>query len=168
MTLYELTNEFRQIMDDLEEIGDGEPTESTIAQLEAIESNIREKADGYCALIKHYQGMAEMVQQENMRLAARAGRFSTKGKWLQDRLKAAMESLKIPKIETPANTISIVNNGGLKPLSIEARAEELPEEYRKTVTTHQPDKDAIRKALEQGVTIPGCTLLERGKRLKLS
>lgn len=167
MTLYDMAAEFRQVLDDLEQQEGAEPTESTLALLAEIEADIKNKADGYCSLIKHYESVSKAINAEVERLQHRQCRNAARAEWLQGRLKLALEAIGEKKIETPLNTIAIVGNGGMKPVTVQCRPEDLPEPYRKTVTTIQPNKDAIRKALEAGQFIPGCLLLERGNRLTI-
>lgn len=177
-TLFDLAGQFLRLKEDLDEAidqcPDGEPTEAITALIEAIEqdmaSNTEERSqkfDNYCSLIRHYVQYGVIANAEAERIAQRASRYNRKAEWLRDRLKAVMETMNMRKIETPANTISIVNNGGQRPLSIQVEPERLPVEYRKEVKTWQPDKVAIRTALEGGAFIPGCVLQERGNRIAI-
>jgi hypothetical protein len=59
----------------------------------------------------------------------------------------------------------VAGNGGKQPLVIETPVDDLPSEFR--VVRHEPNKDAIRSALEAGQAVPGCTLLPRGTSLRI-
>lgn len=165
-SLFELTGEFLRLMNDLDEIEEGVPTESTLELLAQIEQDIKNKADGYCSLIRHYQSQATALDDEMARLAKRAASKTSKAKWLKDRLKAALEAIGESKIETTLNTIRIAKNGGSQPVKIEVSPEHLPEQYRQVV--YQPNKDLIREALQAGQSIPGCQLEQRGTHLRLN
>jgi hypothetical protein len=41
----------------------------------------------------------------------------------------------------------------------------LPDEY--VILVRQPNKDAVRSALEAGKNVPGCSLLPRGTALRI-
>lgn len=165
MNLFEMTNEYRHILNEIEEC-EGDPTESVIAMLEQLESDIGNKADGYCSLINHYQAYAKAAQEEAARIAKRSESFANRAKWLKDRLKAAMESLGETKIKTPYHSVTICKNGGAQPIKIEGQPENLPEEFRMVVI--KPNTDAIREALVAGQTVPGCQLEPRGNHLRIN
>lgn len=165
MNLFELSNEYRHLLMELEETDD-EPTESVIAQLQAAEGDIHNKADGYCSLIGHYHAAQKAVEEEIERLQKRANHFSKRSTWLKDRLRAALEFLGETKIKTALNTISICQNGGAQPLTIQVRPEDLPEQFRKVA--YEPNRDAIRRALKDGQFIPGCQLMERNSHLRIT
>jgi hypothetical protein len=71
------------------------------------------------------------------------------------------------KIETDHHKISLVNNGGKKPLHLNPsmRPEDFPEDFHKRRI--DLDKEALRAALEEGREIEGASLGERGKHLRI-
>lgn len=166
MNLYEMSNEYLHVLQDLEQMEDGEPTESTIALLQELERDIKNKSDGYCSLIRHYQATEKAIQEEVARLAKRAESAGNRAKWLKTRLHNAIAAIGERQLKTAFNTIAISKNGGKQPVKIDVAPEHLPENLRKVV--YQPDVDAIRSSLEAGHEVPGCTLLTRGEHLRLS
>lgn len=166
MNLYGLSGEYLRVIDELDAMEGDEPTESTIAMMEEIESNIKTKVDGYCSLIRHYQTVSTALEDELKRIDARRQAAANRAKWLKTRLLAAITAMGERQLKTTLNTVTIAKNGGKQPIQINTRPEELPEELR--VVSYQPDTDAIRIRLEAGHEVPGCTLLTRGEHLRLA
>lgn len=166
MTLFDMTAEFRKLLDVLDEL-DGEPTPEVLADLECIEGDIRNKADGYCSLIRHYESLFTVNANEASRLAKRAEEFGRKARWLKQRLHDALTRLGLSKLSTATNTVSVCTNGGVIPLNITVAPQDLPPEYRREEVIVRANNDAIRADLEAGVHVVGCGLGERGTHLRL-
>lgn len=166
MTLFDMTAEFRQLLDVLDEC-DGEPTPEALAELEAIEGDIKNKADGYCSLIRHYELIHDACAEEAYRIATRAEYARNKVNWLRQRLHDAVLRTGAKKIQTATNTISVCGNGGVTPIDITIDHADLPVEYRYSVTEWRAKSDAIRADLEAGLHVPGCVLKERGTHLRI-
>jgi len=164
-SLYELSNELLAIKADIDALGCSELTESTLAQLESVEKDIKNKVDGYVYLIRYYRGLQSQAFEEVNRLKDREQWFKDQQQWLSNRLLNALQDIGETKVQTALNTVTVAGNGGVKPLKV--LQEHLPEEYFKAVIKKLPDNDKIRKELEAGVEIPGCKLEERGKHLIL-
>jgi hypothetical protein len=84
---------------------------------------------------------------------------------LKERLKEAMEATGKLKLDTPRFKLSVAGNGGKQPLEVAVEPTALPQEFQAVEV--RANKDAIRAALEAGVTVPGCTLLPRGTGLRI-
>ena len=166
MTLFDLTAEFQSLLHRLDE-QDGDVPPEVLADLERIESDIHNKADGYCSLIRHYEAMDAACANEANRLFQRAAAFNAKARWLKDRLHDAILRTGGRKLQTATNTITVCANGGAEPVSIDIEPEQLPEGYRIVKTLYKPDVDAIRDTLQAGHHVPGCSLKERGTHLRM-
>jgi hypothetical protein len=163
MTLFDLTAEFQALLAKLDDAEPGD--DGAVAELERIEADIRNKADGYCSLIRHYEALANACYLEAARLETRGVAFERKSDWLRQRLHDALLRLGETKLQTPTNTVTVCRNGGRPPLEITVPVEELPEAYRVKETRYRPDK--ITKELEAGHHVPGCVLRERGTHLRM-
>lgn len=164
MTLYELSDEFQTILNNMDE--EGEPAESVLAQLDQVESQIKDKADGYVSLIKYHESIDATINDEIDRLRKRAATFANRGKWLKQRLFDAMNRMGETKIATALNTIRISKNGGELPVDI--IQEKLTKEYQTEKVVVSPNREAIIADLKAGKTVPGCVLKERGTHLRIS
>jgi hypothetical protein len=165
MTLFDLTAEFQALLARLDDAEPGD--DGAVAELERIEADIRNKADGYCSLIRHYQELAKACAHEAERLGDRACEFGAKAHWLKQRLHDALLRLGETKLQTPANTVTVCRNGGAEPVKVDVDPETLPDEYVYHEIKHKPDVDRIRADLKAGLHVPGCRLEERGTHLRL-
>lgn len=125
------------------------------------------KIDNYCALIRELELRASVRKAEAERLAMRGRTDNNKVEFLKGRLKQFFEFHKLPKIETERFTVAVQKNGGVLPLDIAIPPEQLPEIYRVEVKQVKPLTDVIRRELEAGRQIDGCTLGERGTSLRI-
>jgi len=125
------------------------------------------KLDGYAAFIRELEARATARMKEAERLIARHDVDMRKADFLRARLKAFFEVHKLTKVECERATISLVNNGGKAPLLIDERAPVPPEFQRCIPERWEPNKDAIRAALESGNSLTFARLGERGKQLRI-
>ena len=159
-TLYELTNEFKELLflaetEDLDE--------QTLADtLESLGCELEDKADGYAKVIRELEGQASTLKSEIDRLSNRKRLIENNIKRMKSSLQEAMKVSGKPKFKTSLFSFNIVKNGGKQPLDI---YDKVPEEY--SVVKLEPDKDKIRQALESGEELPFAILQERGESLRI-
>lgn len=144
-SIYELTGEFLQLLDMLE---DEEVDEQVIMDtLESVECEIEDKADGYAKIIKSLEADVDGIQKENDRLAARRKTYENRIKWLKQNLEMCMRATGKKKFTTDLFSFNIQKNGGKRKLTIDVDVEKIPEEYR----IKQPDAvngDKLREYLK--------------------
>jgi predicted transcriptional regulator len=158
-TLYELTEEARELQDMIEEY----PPETFSDTIESLQLMIEDKADSYAAVNQNITNEIAALKAEEERLSARRKSLESNQKRLKDAIKNAMEILGQNKIKTEKFTFSVSKNGGSQPIEVDA--ELLPDNYKKVIV--EPDKELIRKAIESGIDIPGVKVLERGTHLTI-
>lgn len=168
-TLYELSDDIRNLESALEEAEDEEARRILIGAYLSTEQQLAEKLDGYAALITELQSRADARENESRRLQALAKTDTSRIDALKERLLWFYREHELKKVETARYRITMVANGGLLPLLKPADPMELPEEYRivETVTVVKPNNDALREALAAGEYIPGVALGERGSRIQI-
>lgn len=125
------------------------------------------KLDNYGALYTELTLRAEAREEEAKRLEFRSKVDANRAKWLKQKLFDFMELHKVAKVETRRYKFSVCSNGGVMPLDMPERVEDLPEAYQKEVTTVTADVAQLRRDLEAGAVIEGCKLLPRGKHLRI-
>lgn len=107
-TLYELTNEYRVVLDMLQ---DGETDEQVLLDtLEGIDGEIEIKADNYAKIIKELEGNALSVKTEIDRLGNKKATLENNAKKLKDALEKAMREVKKDKFKTTLFSFNIQKN----------------------------------------------------------
>lgn len=144
--LYELTGEFLQLMDMLE---DEECDEQCIMDtLESVEYEIEDKADGYAKIIKSLESNVNGLSKEADRLIARKKTYENRIKWLKQNLETCMRTTGKRKFTTDLFSFNIQKNGGKRKLVVDVDVEKVPEQYR----IKQPDAidgESIREFLKE-------------------
>ena len=148
-TIYELTAEYEQLLEMLE---DEEVDQEVLSDtLEAIDGEIEDKADSYARIIVQMEADKEAMEKEAERLVSRTKVYDDRIKWLKYTLKNAMIATGKRKFKTALFSFNIAKNGGKRKLVVDVDVEKLPEAYR----IKQPDKvdnDTLREYLgEKGV-----------------
>lgn len=169
-TMHRLTVELLAVLNHIDaeaEAGGGEISPELEEMLQAIESQLPTKIDGYVHVIRELLGYADECRQESRRLAARADAWENKATWLKGRILATMLAIGEKKIKTARNTVTVCNNGGKLPLHLPERIESVPEEYLTSRTIIEPDAEKIRRELEAGKDLEFARLGERGVHLRI-
>lgn len=144
MTLYELTDEFLQLQQILE---DGEADEQIYQDtLESLEYDLEEKANNYAKIIRNFESQIETLKAEERRLKDRRQVCEKAIKRLKDNLQAAMVQTGKRKIKTDLFSFTVAKNGGALPVIVDVETEDLPDEC--VVITEKPDLKALAALLE--------------------
>lgn len=153
-SLYQLTAEYQAIA---ERLHDSDLDDQTIADtLEGMSGDIETKIQNVGFVIRNEEAEAEMIEQA---IDAMSKRMKSKRNHVQ-RLKSyvlgSMIATGTNKVESPWFVLSIRNN----PESVVIDAEsQLPQEYMREVpASYSPDKTLIKKAIQDGFTVPGAHL----------
>ena len=157
MTLYELTDEYKQLLEMMED-PDIDPQIITDT-MDGVEGEIEIKAEGYIRVMKELEAEADKINNELKRLGNRWDSCQTNIKRLKESLLNAMQIMDKPKIQTEHFRLSIAKNGGLQPMTITG---EVPPEFCKL----EPDNKRIREALSNG-ELDFAHLEERGVHLNV-
>lgn len=146
-TLYELTNEYLQLLDMVsDENVDEEVLKDT---MEAIDGEIEIKCDNYGFIIKELQAKADAVDAEIKRLEERKKMWSSNADRIKGNLAAEMKKMNKDKVKTSLFTFFFKKNPKSVVLNEGIDWNDVPMEFLKP---QEPkiDKMAIKKALESG------------------
>lgn len=145
-SLYELTGQFLQLMNMLE---DEECEEQVIIDtLESIDYDIEDKADGYAKIIKTLENNVSGFEKEIKRLTDRKKTYENRIKWLKQNLEFCMRTTGKRKFTTDLFSFNIQKNGGKRKLVVDVDINDIPEQYR----IKQPDTidgDAVREYIKE-------------------
>ena len=151
MKLYEIK---RTLIDQLNNLSDkDEVTDQDIQSLAIAESELKEKAESYIAIINKLKAEKETFLEYKKQAEMKANRIQTKIDWLEKNLLDAAQTF--GDIDTPLYTVTTRRSTYLH---LESE-ENIPTEYVKTKTTI--DRAALTRAIKEGKEVEGATIQER-------
>lgn len=141
MKLYELTGEYIQLMQMLEDAS-AEDEAEIMAAMEAVTDDIEDKADAYARIMKNLLADVDALDVEEKRLKARRTALENRVDRLKSAIQNAMELTGTKKLKTSIGNWSIQKN----PLSVSAvDVEKVPARF----LIEQPPKVDRRAILEE-------------------
>ena len=150
-TLYELTQEYQQLMS----MADDPEVDEQIFQdtLEGLEGVIEDKADGYACVIRNLEitvgsldGTIQAIQKELERVKAHKTSLENRIQYMKDALCNAMIACDKPKFKTQKFSFWVQKS---TPSVVVDQPENVPVEYYR-MPEPQIDKAKIKKALTDG------------------
>lgn len=139
----ELTEEQRHLMDDyLNDLGQQEAS----------------KIDGFSGFIRQQSAYAEAIKEEAQRLSNRARAIQNKIDYLKRKYLAIMQQYGVKKIQGNIYSIGIRENTRVEVGNLEALKALNNPQYLKMEIEYKPDKAAIKDAIKEGISVPGCSL----------
>lgn len=162
MTLYELTEEFLQLL----ELAEDPETDPQVFEdtMESVGAEWVSKAEGYVKVIKQIEADAAAIKAEEKRLSERRKAAEKNADRIKQTLKAAMEVTGNTKIKTELFTVSVRKN----PESVVIDTEDMNDipgqffVYTKTI-----NKTELKRALKDGEDLTGVAHLESGTSLSI-
>jgi hypothetical protein len=134
---------------------------------EAHDRTVARKAEATAWVVRELEARANARRNAAKELTEAAKREEKACERIREYVLLAMREAGVPRMAGETCEWRRGKNGGLVPLVIDVQVAELPEAFVRTKISLEPDKDAIRAALERGDDVPGCRLGERGERLTL-
>lgn len=163
-SLYELTNEFLQLQQMLEDPEiDPQILEDT---MEAVEGELEFKADGYARIIRNMEGTITAIKAEQERLSGKKSVLEASIKRLKENLQNSMIATGKLKFKTDLFSFTIQKNGGKAPVIMDVKdTSELPDDLVRI--KEEPDLDAIRALIERDGSCKYAHLGDRGESLRI-
>lgn len=163
MTLYELTEEYRQLLD---MASDPDTDPETLADtMEMISAELTDKADAYAVIMRQLAGDMDTIKGEIDRLTARRTAIANNIERMKQNLQNAMLATGRTKFKTTLFSFGIQKN----PPSVVMETEDparIPEAYR-IPQPDKVDKKAIKDALKAGADLSGVAHLEQTEGLRI-
>jgi hypothetical protein len=149
---------------------EGEVTDEMFAAYEQNTADMGAKVDSYCGLISHFEARKVRRELERARLQALAAKDASRAESLRKRLMFCLKASGKTAIETDANEVKVVKNGGSLPLIIDGglTPQDAGPRFCWRKTSFEIDKGAIREALASGEELAFAKFGERGERLSIS
>ena len=154
--LYELTNDYLQILSMLE---DPELDPQTLADtMEGIEGEFEIKAENYAKVIKNLEGDILAIKAEIDRLTSKKRVIENNIKSMKSNLQYAMETTGKTKFKTELFGFNIQKNTPSVVIDLEDLSK-LPSQFIKQHEI-EADKTAIKEALKRGENLDGIAHFE--------
>lgn len=162
MTLYELTNDWLQLMTMLEEGADEDVINDT---LEGLDYEIEQKADGYARVIRNMEADIAGLKTEIDRMTNRKKVLDNNITRLKANLQNSMEITGKTKFKTDLFSFNVQANPAAVIMD-EQYMENIPEEY---LIPQEPklDKKKLAADLKAGVDLEGIAHLEQSRSLRI-
>ena len=141
------------------------PIEAVESALKEVEGDITLKVQNGIGLIKDLEGLKAHIESEKRRYTEAYNALDNRIKRIKEWYKINLERMEKAEVQTSYGKMKIANNGGVRTMEI-VNPEVIPVEYLTVIPEHtEPNKEAIRAALEEGKTVAGAYLKERGTHL---
>lgn len=159
MNLYEITNEYQDIFDQLEK-AEGEDRLPLVTRLDEIKAPLEMKATNLAKYISNLRASQKALDDEIERLERMKKSIQRKEYDMMNYLEFNMKKCGILKIDSTLFKIQFQKC----PQKVEVINDaEIPDEYKRTKTETTIDKIKIKEELKVGVVIPGVQLVQSEK-----
>ena len=150
--LFNINEDMFRLHQQIEENG-GELTAELEEQLTITENDRESKCEGYVSVIRQLKSKSQLIKDEAKRLLDAARVYDKSVERLEDNLLSSV--VQLGNIKTNFVSISTRRN---KSVEIADDAE-LPLQYQRVKI--EPNKTAIKEALESGIDVPGAQIVEK-------
>lgn len=151
-TLYELTNQYQQLLELESEIDE----QTFIDTLQSIDEAIEDKAENLSKVIKEIESTVSVITNEISRLQSKKQTLNNRMANLKTYLQGEMEKVNKTKVKGALFTVNIQNN----PPSLKVdSADKIPKSF---YIEQEPtlDKKALKEAVKNGEVIEGVALVQ--------
>lgn len=153
-TLYQINNDYYDLISQIE-LAEGELSKELESALEINKNELEVKSIAYVEVIKQRESFNTRIDEEIKRLQA---------------IKKQNDNLILRLKNNLLNAVNLFGNfeaGFLKfstrkskQVEVNIDPNDLPKEFKVVKVTETPDKNAIKKAIEQGQEVSGCRIVE--------
>lgn len=163
MTIYQITNDYLQLMQMME---DPELDPQTLADtMEGIEGELEDKADNYARVMKNMEADLNGIKAEIDRLSTRKKTIENNIKRMKEALQFSMETTGKTKFKTELFSFGIRKNAPAVIMD-EPYIENVPERFLK-YSDPTINRTAIKEAIQNGEDLEGLAHLESSTSLSI-
>lgn len=165
MKLYESVAEFKEAERTLNELLYQEQIDEKVVTdtLDSLMLDIDQKCISAVQYARELESTAKQIKEEEARLKARRERLQDQADRVKGYVKQAMESVGVPKIDSPLFTLSLRKSPGKVVIEDEHL---ITGEWKEVIQQVKIKKSEIAKALKSGGFVEGARL-ESGKTLQI-
>lgn len=156
-TLIQIDNALLELYQQIDDQS-GELTKEQEEHLEGLISSSKAKVFNYCTFLDYLDSEIDFVKKRIMLAQEYAAKLSKKKQKMLDFTKFLMERSQKTKLEGDmGRNVSLRKSKSVK---IDIGIDHLPSQFVRITTSFEPDKKAIKEAIESGQVIEGCSLVE--------
>lgn len=144
MNIYELEKDILEVTQMMEDPELNIDDQTLLDTLEAVQGNYDNKLNGYCKAIINYGYSADALREEVKRINQRIKMYEN----IQQRLKSIMAS-SIQRLGESKHKTDLFRINRLTDTKLDISGS-VPDEFKKEVIRKEPDRDAIKTALNEG------------------
>lgn len=163
-TLYDIQGDYLRLYTLATDLEDPESQEAFNNALADLDTDLANKASGYVHVIKQLEMEADECDKVIEAFKAKKEARKNNAKRMKEAILGVMDVANLPEIKAGEYTLKIAKNGGKAPLEIPDESL-VPERFMKI--KYEPDKDLIRKTIEDGTDLPFAEIKERGRHLTI-
>ena len=165
MTLYDITGEYLRLYNLMTDEDLMETEDDAIKDtLESLNYDLADKSAGYVHVIKQLDMEVDECDRAIEFFKHKKEVRQNNVKRLKEALLNAMDIAGLKELKAGSYTLKIAKNGGKAPLEIPDESL-VPERFMKI--KYEPDKELIRKTIEDGTELPFAEIKERGRHLSI-
>ena len=147
----------------LAELEEGDEQAILLEALNATEAQMREKLGAFAWAVRQAEANAKTNKEYSEQFRAKAQVQENLAKRLKETMGQMLDALGGDPVESAGLKVAWQMNGGKLPMVVD----EATLDQRFTRTEVEPDRDAIRRALDAGFEVRGAHLEERGRGVRI-
>jgi hypothetical protein len=160
MKLYEITQEYKNALDEICDSETGEINENALAKIDEISAEFKDKGIAVASYLKTLEAESSAIDKAREEMAKREYGLDRQVDFLKNYLLQNMERCDIKEISCPYFSIKIKKC----PVSVEVLDDALiPDSFKNSKTITSLDKLKIKNAILSGEEIPGAQLKQNIK-----
>jgi hypothetical protein len=159
MRLYEIADQFIKLDDFIPDVESAEDSQAYSELFDELQGDLSDKVHGCCCVIRNAQSEADALAIEIKRMTAKKKALEAKADRVQDYLSYCLKTIGQDKVKT---SLFDVGFRKLPPSVVITDEAAIPDLLCRT--KREPDKTAIKQAIQEGIEIAGAHL-EAGERL---
>lgn len=155
MKLYEITNEYLNVLNDVCNEETGEINEQALARLDEVKDDLKNKGVAIASFIENIEAEEKAIEEAIQKMQRRKKQLANQSEFLVSYLQTNMERCGINEISCPYFKVKLKKC----PVSVDVFDENsIPDDYKRRKEVISVDKIKIRDEILAGVIVPGAAL----------
>jgi chromosome segregation ATPase len=155
MKLYEIANEYQNVLSEICNEETGEINEQSLVKLDEVTKDLKNKVVAIASYIENIEAEEKAIENAIEKMARRKKQLANQSDFLTNYLQANMERCGISEITCPYFAVKLKKC----PVSVDVVDESvIPDEYKNKKEVISLNKVKIKEEMLSGVVIPGASL----------